>query len=52
MYYSKLWILYTGKFSDIKTLANLAIYSFSLKFQVANLVQHCNTTVQVSKFAQ
>ena len=30
----------TGNFSDVKTLANLAIYSFSLKFQVANPLRH------------
>ena len=33
-----------GNFSDVETLANLAINSFSLKLQVANLVLHCNTT--------
>ena len=31
-----------GNFSDVETLANLAINSFSLKLQVANLVLHCN----------
>ena len=30
----------TGNFSDVKTLANLAIDSFSLKFQVANPLRH------------
>ena len=29
-----------GNYSDVKTLANLAIDSFSLKFQVANLLRH------------
>ena len=30
----------TGNFSDVKPLANLAIDSFSLKFQVANALRH------------
>ena len=33
-----------GNFSDVETLANLAINSFSLKLQVVNLVLHCNTS--------
>ena len=33
-----------GNFSDVETLANLAINSFSLKLQVTNLVLHCNTS--------
>ena len=33
-----------GNFSDVETLANLAINSFSLKLQVANLVLHSNTS--------
>ena len=33
-----------GNFSDVETLANLAINSFSLKLQVANLVLHCSTS--------
>ena len=36
-----------GNFSDVKTLANLAIHSFSLKLQVANLVLHCNTSTSI-----
>ena len=31
-----------GNFSDVEILANLAINSFSLKLQVANLVLHCS----------
>ena len=30
----------TGNFSDVKTLANFAIGSISLKFQVANPLRH------------
>ena len=33
-----------GNFSDVETLANLVINSFSLKLQVANLALHCNTS--------
>ena len=45
--YTVYCILYTvycipGNFSDVETLANLAINSFSLKLQVANLVLHCS----------
>ena len=41
-----------GNFSDVKTLANLVINSFSLELQVANLVLCCSTVVKVSKFAR
>ena len=40
-----------GNFSDVKTLVNLGINSFSLRLQVANLVLRC-ILEQVSKFAQ
>ena len=36
-----------GNFSDVETLANLAINSFLLKLQVANLVLHCNTSTSI-----
>ena len=36
-----------GNFSDVETLANLAINSVSLKLQVANLVLHCNTSTSI-----
>ena len=39
-----------GNFSDVKTLANLAINSFSLKLQVANLVGCSTIPVLVLKF--
>ena len=35
-----------GNFSGVKTLANLAISSFSPKLQVTSLVLHCSTVVQ------
>ena len=40
------WVDYCipGNFSDVKTLANLAINSLSLKLQVDNLVLHCSTS--------
>ena len=41
-----------GNFSDVKTLENLAINSFSLKLQVANLVDCSTVLVLVSKFVQ
>ena len=39
-----------GNFSDVETLANLAINSFSLKLQVANLVLHCNTSTSIKVY--
>ena len=36
-----------GNFSDVETLANLAINSFSLKLQVANLVLHCSPSTSI-----
>ena len=36
-----------GDFSDVETLANLAINSFSLKLQVANLVLRCSPSTSI-----
>ena len=36
-----------GNFSDVEILANLAINSFSLKLQVANLVLHCSPSTSI-----
>ena len=36
-----------GNFSDVQALANLAINSFLLKLQVANLVLHCNAGASI-----
>ena len=36
-----------GNFSDVETLTNLAINSFSLKLQVANLVLHCSPSTSI-----
>ena len=36
-----------GDFSDVETLANLAINSFSLTLQVANLALHCSTSTSI-----
>ena len=36
-----------GSFSDVRTLANLAINSFSLKLQVTNIVLHCSTSTSI-----
>ena len=47
MHSSQVCYCIPGNFSDVKTLANLVINSFSLKSQVAYQVLHCSTSTSI-----